>query len=355
MEIKKKILAVAKQQGRITAAELLRSFSFSRQYLGRILKELIDSNQLIKVGSARSTFYALPEYIQKNKTILSTYYSKTFKNVGLEEHKILGQIETALPLIQKLPDNIFSIFTYAFSEMLNNAIEHSQSKNIKIEAMFKGKTLAFEISDSGVGVFRNIQRKKKLKNELEAIQDLLKGKTTTMPKSHSGEGIFFTSKVGGIFSLDSFGYQLTINNNIPDIFVQQLKKQKRGTTVSFALSVNSKLHLSDVFQKYTNLGDKSDFGFDKTEIHVKLYTISGIHISRSQARRVLAGLEKFKVILFDFDKVPMVGQAFADEIFRVFHNKNPQIKLETANMNESAEFMVKRAQQANWFFICQSG
>jgi hypothetical protein len=110
------------------------------------------------------------------------------------------------------------------------------------------------------------------------------------------------------------------------------------------LSTSSSLHLNDVFNKYTNIGAESDYGFDKTEVRIKLYTIAGIHISRSQARRVLAGLEKFKVILFDFDKVPVIGQAFADEIFRVFHRKYPDIKLETENMDEGVKFMVERAQ-----------
>lgn len=342
-----KILTIAKKQGRVTVAELLPSFSFSRQYLNRIIKELIDSGQLVKVGSTRSAFYALPNYVQKNQKDFLNSYSKTFKNIGLEEHKIVTEIEAVFPLISKLPDNIKSIFDYAFSEMLNNAIEHSQSERIKLEIFIDKKILSFTISDFGIGVFRNIQQKRKLKSELEAIQDLLKGKTTTMPKYHSGEGIFFTSKVGDEFILLSFGYQLFINNRLPDVFFQKTKTQVKGTRATFRINIDSKLHLDDVFKKYTNLDDRSDFGFDKTEIHVKLYTISGIHISRSQARRVLAGLEKFKVILFDFDKVPMVGQAFADEIFRVFHNKNPQIKLETANMNDSVEFMVKRAQQAN--------
>ncbi len=88
---------------------------------------------------------------------------------------------------------------------------------------------------------------------------------------------------------------------------------------------------------------ESDYGFDKTEVRVKLYTLAGIHVSRSQARRVLSGLEKFKIVVFDFDRVSMVGQAFADEIFRVFQNKYPYIKLETENMNESVKFMVERA------------
>jgi len=343
MDKKNTILAIAQKQGRFTATELLLQFNFSRQYLNRILKELIDSGELIKVGETRSAFYTLPDYIKKNKNVLPNHFSKNFKNVRLEEHKILNQVETTLPLIQKLPDNVRSIFTYAFSEMLNNAIEHSQSKNIKVDVLIENQELLFSIADSGIGVFRNIQKKRKLKDELEAIQDLLKGKTTTMPKSHSGEGIFFTSKVGGLFILNSFGYKLHVNNKVNDLFIHKTNRQKKGTSVIFRLSGKSKLHLNDVFKKYTNIGSKGDFGFDKTEIRVKLYTISGVHISRSQARRVLAGLEKFKVILFDFDKVPMIGQAFADEIFRVFHNKNPQIKLEFENMEEGVEFMVQRA------------
>ncbi|MEK6599384.1 MAG: STAS-like domain-containing protein, partial [Deltaproteobacteria bacterium] len=196
---------------------------------------------------------------------------------------------------------------------------------------------------SGIGVFRNIMQKRRLKSELEAIQDLLKGKTTTAPKSHSGEGIFFTSKAGDLFILDSFGHQLIVNNEIPDVFVKTTKEMKRGTRVIFKLYITSKRHLNELFRQYTKLTKDSDYGFDKTKIQVKLYTIGDVHISRSQSRRVLSGLEKFKIIIFDFDKVPVVGQAFADEIFRVFHNKHPHITLEEVNMNEGVKFMVERA------------
>ena len=76
---------------------------------------------------------------------------------------------------------------------------------------------------------------------------------------------------------------------------------------------------------------------------VKLFTTSGIHISRSQARRILSGLEKFKVIILDFDKVPVVGQAFADEIYRVFQHLHPDIVIQEENMSEGVKFMVERA------------
>jgi hypothetical protein len=343
MIIKDRIIQIAKEKGKIRTSDLSAEFSVSRQYLNRLLGELIETGKMLRIGGTRYAFYVLPEYASQHTEIFPNRYIKTFKNVSLEEHKILDQIEQAFPLLKKLPENVRSIFTYAFSEMLNNAIEHSQSKNISIEVSITNKALSFIVNDSGIGVFRNIMQKRNLKSELEAIQDLLKGKTTTMPKSHSGEGIFFTSKAGDLFILDSFGYQLIVNNEIPDVFIKKTKNLKKGTRVIFKLNTSTNHHLNAIFKKYTNIEGESDYGFDKTEVRVKLYTIAGVYISRSQARRVLSGLEKFKIIVFDFDKVPMVGQAFADEIFRVFHKKYPDIKLQEIHMNEGVKFMVERA------------
>ena len=115
-----------------------------------------------------------------------------------------------------------------------------------------------------------------------------------MPKSHSGEGIFFTSKSADTFILNSFRYQLIITAKGPNI--KNIPIVKRGTKVIFEIDVNSGLHLTDVFKKYTNISVDSDYGFDKTEIRVKLFTMGGVHISRSQARRILFGLDKLPII-----------------------------------------------------------
>ena len=338
-----KLLELAGQSGKIFVSQLAVQFAVSRQYLSRLINELVRAGKLIKVGETRYAYYILPEYAQHHPEILPAQYIKTFINASLEEHVILSRIEQEYPPLGKLPENIRSIFTYAFSEMFNNAIEHSQSNRISIEVAVQNKRLLFVVEDYGIGIFRNVMRERNLKSEFEAMQDLLKGKTTTMPKSHSGEGIFFTSKVGDMFILDSYGYQLMIDNKLPDVFIEKVNKIKKGTRVTFSLNISSSLHLNDIFKKYTDTGAGKDYGFDRTEIRIKLYTMAGIYISRSQARRVLAGLEKFKVIVFDFDKVSVVGQAFADEIFRVFHHKYPDIRLETENMNESVNFMVERA------------
>ncbi len=338
---KGKILEIADKMGKITTKELSLEFGVSRQYLNQLLTELISDKKILKIGTTRSAFYVSALYAEKHPEILPNVFRKKYNNESLEEHNVLMDIEKSFPALLNLTENIHSIFTFAFSEMFNNAIEHSQSKIIGVEVALRDKKLSFIIEDSGIGAFRNIMKKKALDSEIQAIQELLKGKTTTMPKSHSGEGIFFTSKSADMFMLDSFGYHLIVTRD--DVVVKEAHVIKRGTRVIFEIDTNSDMHLTDIFRKYTNLTDDSDYGFDKTEIRVKLYIMGGVHISRSQARRILSGLEKFKIILLDFDKVPVVGQAFADEIYRVFQNMHPSIHIQEENMSDGVRFMVERA------------
>ena len=72
--------------------------------------------------------------------------------------------------------------------------------------------------------------------------------------------------------------------------------------MSFTISLASKREANDIFHKYTDMGEGSDYGFDRTEVKVKLYTREGSYVSRSQARRVLVGLNKFESIIMDFKK-----------------------------------------------------
>lgn len=343
MIIKQEILNIAKKKGIIKSSDFTVDFGVSRQYISKLISQLVDDKKLIKLGSTRSTIYVTSEYLNLHPEITPNFYKKHLINKDLEEHKILNDIEHKFSPWSTLPENIKSIFTFAFSEMLNNAIEHSNSKKIDVFVSLSDRELTFIVDDFGIGVFRKIMKKRKLKSEIEAIQDLLKGKMTTAPALHSGEGIFFTSKIGDEFILESFGYQFIADNKIKDIFVKKVRGQKHGTKVTFKINIKNKQHLNDIFYKYTNLSDDSDYGFDKTEIRIRLYSTSGVNISRSQARRVLLELDKFKIIVMDYDRVPTIGQAFADEVYRVFQSKHPGIKIENENMNKAVSFMVNRA------------
>jgi hypothetical protein len=338
------ILQLASEKDRVKTREVVASYGkkISRQYVSFIIKKLVREGRLFKSGSRKDAFYVaagkdLSFYEKLSKVTLK------LKNENLEEHIILSDITQKALFFDSLKENLKSIFNYTFSEMLNNAIEHSSSKNIEIEVSKNESGLNFIVNDFGVGVFRNIMQKKNLRSELEAIQDLLKGKTTTQPQAHSGEGIFFTSKLADVFTLESFEYKLTIDNEIPDVFIGKMDKLKKGTRVTFSIGLNSKRHAVDVFKNYQT--NQDTMAFDKTDVKIKLYTMGTVHISRSQARRVLSGLEKFKLVILDFDKVPMIGQGFADEIFRVFNIKHPETIIQPINMNDAVEFMIRRVEK----------
>jgi anti-sigma regulatory factor (Ser/Thr protein kinase) len=335
--IKEKVLDIAKKRASIRSTDIVTLFNISRQQASFYLKELVGEGELVKIGSTRSAFYipaGAPLPVIQKKTL-------KLKNVQLKEHEVLQKIRDTFQPLKLAQENLRSIFDFAFSEMLNNAIEHSRSKDINVEVALDQNNLVFTVQDHGIGAFRNIMKKRNLKNELEAMQDLLKGKTTTAPQAHSGEGIFFTSKMADLFILESFNWRLRVDNTLPDIFFEPLEKPIKGTKVIFSINAKTHKHTSEIFNAYTSNDD--DRTFSKTETLVRLYATGTIYISRSQARRILSGLEKFKTIVLDFKGVPTIGQAFADEIFRVFPSKFPTIEIQTRNANEAVQFMIDHA------------
>lgn len=344
MDLKRVILKLVDHNKRLQTSDVLSAIKneYSRQYVSRVLNKMVDEGLLVKVGKTISTFYILPDRKDEVQESLGNQIKLRLSNTDLKEHEVLDKINARMPFIVKAKESIRSIFDYAFSEMLNNAIEHSKSKFIEIEVSKEDNNLCFSVNDFGIGVFKNVMKKRGLKSELEAIQDLMKGKTTTEPQAHSGEGIFFTSKIADVFVLESFDYRLRIDNNIPDVFVEELKPLKRGTRVNFKISLSTKKHLSDLFKNFSS--DPNEPNFDKTKVEIKLYTMGTIYVSRSQARRVLTSLDKFKHIILDYDKVPTIGQAFADEIYRVFQSRHPDIKIESINVKEAVKFMIDRSQ-----------
>ena len=150
-----------------------------------------------------------------------------------------------------------------------------------------------------------------------------------------------------LFFIVSHGIAFTHNDkakNYPDVLFDNLNYDNSGTIVYMMLNNDSVRNLSDVFNMFA--GD--DYGFDKTVIPINLARYGDDNlVSRSQAKRVLARVQLFKHVVFDFAGIPQIGQAFADEIFRVFHNANPNIELEYINANENVINMIKRAQVSN--------
>jgi len=332
------ILNTIKKQGQVKTADIVGLTGLSRAYAQRFLKNLADEGVIVLMGKANQAHYIHPSKKGAgNAKPLSV--RRIMTNKDLAEDKVLHEIKEKSAIFQGIAGNVSSTLDYAFTEMLNNAIEHSTSEKIDVVVMRTATDIRFMVADRGIGIFNNIMKKKRLGTTIEAIQDLLKGKETTEPAAHSGEGIFFTSKIADLLTIKSFEKKLVFDNARQDIYVKDVKPV-RGTRVDFVLGLRSKKKLVDLFDKYTD----ESFQFSKTEVKVKLYHQDVDYVSRSQARRILTGLEKFKTIELDFKDVKTIGQAFADEVFRIWQAQHKDVKFVIKDANGNIMIMIKRAQ-----------
>jgi anti-sigma regulatory factor (Ser/Thr protein kinase) len=327
--IQEKIQKFLAGKSRFTSSELVKVLKISRQSVAKHLKKLIREGKISKTGSTRSASYS-----SKPTPPIHTTVELVKKIKNLQEDLVFEEINLRLGLRKKINGNSLTIANFSFCEMLNNAIDHSQSDSVKIWISLDSDSLQFEIKDAGVGIFFNVQKKFRLQSEYEALAHVMKGKQTTDPKRHSGQGIFFTSKISDELRFQSHQIEVAFDNVKKDVFVKRIRKI-RGTSVFFRISKNTKKQIKKLFDQYTN----QDYEFDKSKVTVHLSKEEEF-LSRSQARRLVIGLEKYKRIVFDFKGVNSIGQAFADEIFRVFQNLHPGVQLTWINTNEAVSFMI---------------
>ena len=114
-----------------------------------------------------------------------------------------------------------------------------------------------------------------------------------------------------------------------------------GTTVFMRITNNSARTIKSIFDKYAS-GTK--YGFDKTVVPVSLARYGNeMLVSRSQAKRLLARVDRFKIVIFDFSNIDQIGQAFADEVFRVFKKQHPEMQFYFSKANADVEDMIIRA------------
>jgi len=304
-------------------------FGISRQAAHKHVASLAQDGFLIAEGATRNRKY-------KPKPLVD--FQLELPLSGLQEDKVWR--EHIRPLLENLSSNILKICQYGFTEMVNNAIDHSEGTNLTIWIRRTYKIISLSIIDNGVGIFNKIQKTFDLDDPLHAILELSKGKLTSDPAHHTGEGIFFTSRMFDGFFIWSDKLTFThIEGFGNDFLFEDPAEKTGGTWIRMRIASNASRTTQQVFDAYTS----DDYGFSKTSVPVALAAYGGENlVSRSQAKRLLARFEKFKEIILDFAGVEMIGQAFADEIFRVFQAQNPAIHFSTINASEQVQKMIQR-------------
>ncbi|MGE0143786.1 MAG: DUF4325 domain-containing protein [Planctomycetota bacterium] len=232
------------------------------------------------------------------------------------------------------------IVNHALCEIVKNAIDHSCGTELSVQIAVDGSRLDVVVEDDGIGAFASVRRGKGLTSEIEAAAAIAEVDLTTMPQQRRGGGLFWLSKVADRFELHSNRTRLIVDTLRDDYAILEGQRD-RGTRVEFRIARPPARTLADVFQAHTE-----EFEFVRTRTVVKLFGLGRDFVARSEARRILEGLDRFREIIVDFDGIPGIGQGFADEMFRVFANQHPDIRLVPIRMNTEVEFFVERALRA---------
>ncbi len=337
-KVKNYILRLIKSGRKDYVKSVIETFDISKSSVYNYVKQMESEGLIEKKENA---------YILKTNS-----YHYSFKNDGtLGEDRIYKQFISQHIQFKK---NVNSIWDYAFTEMMNNAIEHSKAENIYVGVYQNVLDTKILIIDDGIGIFKNIQNfMKESKNESISLQEcvslLFAGKFTTAEQFHTGEGIFFTSHIMDeyvVYSDDNF---FTRNNfttrQIEDSNLHSFMNMENGTAVRMTLNNNTKKVLSDVFNTFA----PADEGFVKTSIPVVHMFSGGNPVSRSEARRLLGSIALFNDIDLDFSGVEEIGQGFAHELFVLGKQKYPHINLRTINTCKTVEDMIKRVIKTSAF------
>lgn len=306
-------------------------FGISRQAANKHLRLMVAGGTITPQGKTRYRSYKLATLSEWDKTYEIT--------PALEEDQVWAQ--DIVPQLGELPENVMDIWGFCVTEMINNAVDHSGGKLLSVHMARTAKSTEISIADDGIGIFKKIQAALNLLDERHAILELSKGKLTTDPAKHTGHGIFFTSRMvdqfdilsGGVYFGHAFGKE-------EDWIVERDIKSDHGTTILLKLDNDSDRTVRMISEKYSTSGE--DLAFTKTVVPVRLAQYGHEKlISRSQAKRLMVRVDRFKVVILDFAGVETIGQAFADEIFRIFTRNHPEVEIVPTHANPTVHAAIQ--------------
>jgi DNA-binding Lrp family transcriptional regulator len=333
---RRRALQLIAENGRGVAGRLSDELGISRTAASKRLLSLIEEGVVEATGTTRSRVLRLRRLAAE---------TRDYASAGLAEDRVWREVFKGV--VTDLPENVREIWAYGASEMVNNAIDHSGSPSIHVGVSRDALMTQGWVRDEGEGIFLKIQRVLGLYDAREAILELAKGKLTTDPEHHSGEGIFFSSRVFDTFMIRSGALTFMHDHESQgsqDWLIER-SAAAPGTDVSMRLANDSGRTTRSVFDEFSGT---DAFSFSRTVVPVRLAQYEGEKlISRSQAKRLSMRFERFRDVVLDFSGVVEIGQAFADELFRVFALAHPQVELMPINTTLAVERMIQRARTAN--------
>lgn len=324
------ITAAAREHSHDLTDHVIERTGASRRAVRAMLKRLVETGWLQREGSISRPVYA-PGSLRQ--------VVRNYPLHGLQED-LPWQRDYAPNFA--LPPHVARMVQHAFTELLNNAVDHSGGTSARVSLRQTPTHVQLLVSDDGCGVFDRIAGTYDIADPGLAMLELSKGRLTTAPQAHTGRGLFFSSQLADVFDLHANGTAYQRRAWDASGWRPGRALPRQGTSVYFALALDTTRTLEQVLQSWSLAGD--GIAFDRTVIALHLLVgPGGLLDSRAQARRVTARLERFKRAEIDFEGIADIGHAFADELFRVWGLNHPQVELRPINANARIRALIESA------------
>ena len=306
-------------------------FRLTRQAVNHQLRRLTAAGVLRAKGETRSRTYTL--------AVLRKHREQYAVTPELAEDRIWR--EAIAPQLAELPENVRNICQYGVTEMVNNVRDHSGSPTLTVSMEATAAWITLVVADAGVGFFRRLRDAAGVDDERQAVLFHARNRFTTDPDRHLGHGVFFTSRMFDEFVVRS-GSLALMHKRLSEDWLTEEPDPVTGTHVWMRLRPWATHTDREVFDRYAS--PQSDYAFRQARIVLPLAAAEGKRlISRSQAQRVTARLDRFTEVTLDFKGVTSVAPAFADEVFRVFRTSNPTVSLVVERASEDVDRIIRRA------------
>lgn len=312
-------------------AHLAAARGISRSTAARLLRGLVESGWLTREGRTRPLYR--PGVLRE--------VTRTYALAGLDEQV---PWERDFEPCFALAPNVQALAHHAFTELLNNCADHSGGTRVTVSMRQNRTHLHLLVGDDGCGVFDRISQAFGIDDPRLALLELSKGKLTTQPERHTGRGLYFSSRLFDVFDLyaNDLVYQHSHWQRRDWLSSNPLRRP--GTTIFMSVALNSTRTLQEVFAAHA--GHSGGVNFARTVVPMRLARLGEELLeSRAQAKRLVARFDQFETVELDFEGVPGIGQAFADELFRVFADRHPGVALRARNMNDGVARIVQQAQR----------
>ncbi len=307
-----------------------REYGISRQAVNRHFHALIEEGVLEATGKTRAREYRLLPTRECTRRLTIT--------PALTEDRMWE--EYIRPLVDDVPHHVRDICHYGFTEVANNALQHSGAARVSISARRTATAIDMAVTDNGAGIFNVLLETFGFTSPREAIFELSKSRLTTAPETHTGGSLFLVSRMFDRLEIQSSDHTFAFDSNLEMWSVVREAFAIHGTSVRMHTSLTGARTLAEVADTWkTRRGE-----LGRAHIPVALLASEGeALVSRSQGQRLCRRLGQCSEALLDFRGVERIGRGFADEVFRVFRTARPQTALVTLHANASVRASIREA------------